>query len=332
MPKSPPVPKGSPEDLPDLRVVARNLALLIILGVAASAWLLFYTEWFPVVGGILGLGGLFAWIGFLANIIPEETKKRLQSTFQGKVLARPSLGKQWKISIFVLIGVVLFFGTVRFDGTTAAEGYVLKVQSDLPFGIGQQVSQWWTPSWSFVPSHSERRFVLPVGRYLVTTPGLPPRATWVFPLWRRTFEVPGWFERYPVFYVLPSRAVSLGTSNQPKTLRISINGREVYRSVKAEYRGESFWLGCSPNEVLLPEWLRQKIAEIAKPSDEIESRLNSPRIFPKLAQLGLRENDKVVIDVLNTRQEVYASGHGDVGPLAFGQPWPPYIDLREEPK
>src|SRR5437867_7192741 len=48
-----------------------NLVLWIGFGVGLSGWCLYYTEYLPQVAGLLGLGGLFAWMAFVLNLISE---------------------------------------------------------------------------------------------------------------------------------------------------------------------------------------------------------------------------------------------------------------------
>ncbi len=58
--------------LPEQGCYLLNLLLLVATGILLSAWTLYYTDLFPLVGGLLGLGGLFAWITFHSHLITEE--------------------------------------------------------------------------------------------------------------------------------------------------------------------------------------------------------------------------------------------------------------------
>ena len=89
-----------------------NLASFIILGVALSFWMLRYTDWFPVFGGILGLSGAFAWIAFLSNLITEGRKKAAQQYLDQRIL-------QNKGTLLALVGLILvfIFGFAFWHGT-----------------------------------------------------------------------------------------------------------------------------------------------------------------------------------------------------------------------
>lgn len=65
-----------------------NLLAMILYGTLALGWVLFFTNWFPVVGGLLGLGGLFAWLAFLGNVVSDNRKEELQKFFDEKCLQR----------------------------------------------------------------------------------------------------------------------------------------------------------------------------------------------------------------------------------------------------
>ena len=70
------------------RQAIRNLALLFVCGFALSGWPLYYTDWFPVTGGLLGLGRLFALLAFLANLISDERKAEFQEAFDAHILQK----------------------------------------------------------------------------------------------------------------------------------------------------------------------------------------------------------------------------------------------------
>src|ERR1039458_4964733 len=80
--------KGSPPDPVKAKPVSPlhpffllNLFALIVLGTAACAWVLYFTSWFPQLGGLLALGGLFSWLAFVFKLIPDDTVKALQNSF-----------------------------------------------------------------------------------------------------------------------------------------------------------------------------------------------------------------------------------------------------------
>ncbi len=80
--------RGSPQSS---KVAVCNLIGLIAAGISVSWWILYFTDFFPVVGGLLGLGGLFTWIAFVSNILTDERKAEMQQSFDRFVLQRRGL-------------------------------------------------------------------------------------------------------------------------------------------------------------------------------------------------------------------------------------------------
>src|SRR4051794_1742544 len=73
-----------------LRYFVRNIVCLTVTGVAISLWLVQYTDFFPMVGGLLGLTGIFAWVAFLSNLVSDERKKELQAEIERRALVVPT--------------------------------------------------------------------------------------------------------------------------------------------------------------------------------------------------------------------------------------------------
>jgi positive regulator of sigma E activity len=62
------------------RIYFTNLLLILVAGVFACWWTIFYSDWFDVLGGLLGLGGAFTWLAFISNMLREERVKELYLT------------------------------------------------------------------------------------------------------------------------------------------------------------------------------------------------------------------------------------------------------------
>ena len=76
---------------------AMNCSALLFSGVGFFSWTLHYTDWFPVIGALLGLTGAFAWIGVFGNLLTEARKTALQLWIeQGPaVSSRPVFSCAW---------------------------------------------------------------------------------------------------------------------------------------------------------------------------------------------------------------------------------------------
>lgn len=79
-------PKQEYKGSGDGKIVALNIGLFLLLVTLASFWLLIATNLFPLVGGFLGLGGIFAWITFVSKIVDGNRQDQLRIWFDRTVL------------------------------------------------------------------------------------------------------------------------------------------------------------------------------------------------------------------------------------------------------
>jgi hypothetical protein len=89
-----------------------NLIVLILVGVAISAWLLTFTDWFAEFSALLALSGLFTWISVVSKLLREERVKDLQARLDRAVFQRLNWGRYLLVAI-VLVVVPSFLGTTE---------------------------------------------------------------------------------------------------------------------------------------------------------------------------------------------------------------------------
>ena len=117
-----------------MRLFLTNLGLLVLLGTAVCGWILRYTEFFPVIGGLLGLGGVFAWIAFLTNIVSEDRRAALQAAVD-KVLFQSRRATAVLSILFgcFLVGPVGMYGAVEVGNGSLDETFRVTVgRADRP--------------------------------------------------------------------------------------------------------------------------------------------------------------------------------------------------------
>src|SRR5580765_5412413 len=90
------------------RLICINFATLLLLGTFLSGWLLRYTDYFEVFGGLLALGGLFTWLAFLLKLFPETEMQRLQAGLYELVLKQPWM---WALYLGMLLLALLVTAT-----------------------------------------------------------------------------------------------------------------------------------------------------------------------------------------------------------------------------
>jgi hypothetical protein len=238
--------------------VAANLFALILLGVSICAWVLFYTDLFPEVVGLLGLGGLFAWIAFLSNLLSESRKKELQEWFDQRVLR-----KGGSLAWIVGAAAVCFLGLAPFRGALVVS--TIRDDKDRTIEIRSLGSKGqWSKS-EFEPEHlpprSKHVYSLPTpwwGRrqFQVKVSGLPARAV----------EIEGWhhsplvvpaefgFGQQPILLVhlTPEENILVQPPNPPGLLELFQNGKRL--GEVQNFRGENVWVG-GDDDIAIPEWM-----------------------------------------------------------------------------
>src|SRR5438132_6389054 len=89
-----------------------NFVLLIVLGVAVSYWLMWYSEWFEQFASILALSGGLTWVAVVLKLLTEDQKRNLQS-FAQSTLGRASTVGLLSILIVGLVVLASCFCTIR---------------------------------------------------------------------------------------------------------------------------------------------------------------------------------------------------------------------------
>jgi hypothetical protein len=282
-----------------------SLTLFVLWGLFISAWFIYYTDFYPVVGGLLGLGGLFAWIAFLSNLISEKRKDELQERFESFLLSKrflPSL-----LILFALfLGLALFLGTVMLQ---SSENISRRISIKSPddkrpwsdstlekwtVGAGNiEKSIWWTkPVWS--------------GSYEIKAAGLPAITVAVKPFQRVPVYIPDSFYTRPVLLVVPdlitsATATNAATSGSPiYELALNVGGNEKGRQ---PYRGGTVWIGCDRDVTVpaqtLARWRLDFLIKTNTPEEVL-----SPYEFPEsmFEEADLKEGDQVVLTLFSHGQ------------------------------
>jgi len=245
----PPAPRdeASVPEPASAALVLLNLVLLILLGVAASGWVLFYTDWFPVVGGLLGLGGLFAWIAFVSGLLTDERKEQFQNGFERRVLMER---RTW---MAIALAAALFFLWASAHGSVVLQS--LADDRDHTVKIGR-AGKGREPDVGFLPPRSLQKHLVFTGwsgrAYRVKISGLPAQTFEVAPLRRRIVAAPSSFQARPVLLIVPSARVASNAEATPFTLVVWRGGKKIAEIDSEHYRGEVVWVGCD-TDVLVPE-------------------------------------------------------------------------------
>lgn len=232
-------------------VVAGNLIALVVWGVVLSSWMLWYTDWFPVVGGLLGLTGAFSWIAFLSNLVPDNRKAQIQAWFDGRVLQnRWPLGVLSGLSLAFIVLFTSWHGTLIIDALGDGAARTVEIQH---VGQNQAADSLRLGS----AARAERAVLLPTGffsgkSYRLKLEGLPGIEIEITPWRRTTVVVPVDFLTAPVVLLRPSATMSGEASTGEFSLLVMTGDTEYGRIMN--YRGESVWIGAR-EDVQIPAGL-----------------------------------------------------------------------------
>ncbi|MFC1763512.1 hypothetical protein ACFL6U_15720 [Planctomycetota bacterium] len=226
-----------------------HLLWLIVLGVTTLYWLGVYTDWLQTVIGLLGLGGIFAWIAFLSKIISDARKTQLQQAFD-KFLSHKWMGLVLVVLTVFMAFIAGNFGCLIADSGRDSLGHHLEIRQP---GNTQPCR-----SRSLQPSLVQP-FLLYTGlrgrTYEIDIKGLPLRVQRVHPLSRIRLRVPGDFFRGCVLLIRPGQRLS-SYSSEPDAeheLMVRIDDSEPQ---SMSFRGHSIWIG-SDKTLAIPAHLRQ---------------------------------------------------------------------------
>ncbi len=237
---------GTPPMKKDLFLL--NLALLVGGGVAACAWMIRYTDWFPAVGGVLALGGAFSWIAFISGILSEERKARVQEVVGFLLL------DNWVAT--VLLVLLIATGAVWAMGASSVELVSLQ---ETPALIACSATGAAMSDTLMLEAHGSTRVAVRTGlagtRVIrLRLRGLPELPVTVRPRERLTVQVPYSFMR-PVVLLRPASTIFKWFANRPGTLHLRRNGVDS-TSIKG-FTGQAVWIGCGA-DVELPDFLRDR--------------------------------------------------------------------------
>jgi hypothetical protein len=244
----------------DTGLILANLAALSALGVGISFWVLTCTDWFPVVGGLLGLGGVFAWLAFVSGLLTEDRKKALQLDIEKVVLLQPGL---WKtvVGLALAFGMgVSLFGTVELRSLDAKEQRVFPIQrasSSTPVDERE--------AWILPPFERSRKLVFTGWQFRdlrVRIGGLPVETFRVGPLIPARITVPASFELRKIALVRADKTVTDAVASPERLYYLAVTLDNVLIGFSTEpFRGETVWVGCHSDtklpDQLIEQWRRE---------------------------------------------------------------------------
>lgn len=224
-----------------------NFSLLILLGVLACLWVFLFTEWFPVIEGLLGLGGVFIWIAFSFRFLSDETQKRLKLAFEHRVLERQDLPWFLAAAFLGLFSWASCHGSLELDSLADDHSHFVRLSECNAAPAKLDVREVYLPEHAKV-SVLRTTPVLRSRTFMVRPTGLPARCVEVQGLWRTPLHFPASLLKTPVLLIRPSPTVTTSAVSNKYILSVWINNQ---RKVSLPYQGSTVWLGAG-RDVAIP--------------------------------------------------------------------------------
>jgi len=311
-------PLSEPVEGKRFRRFVWNLIAIVVLGVLISGWLVEFTDFFPTIGGLLGLGGIFAWIAFLSNLISENRKKQMQAAVEERLLLARATAAVALVLLVAFAIIAWTRGTIVIVGANDGQKRTVAVTSKGNTVATVDVQAGATTKQSF--------FVPRQPTFTLVTAGLPPLDVTLPHLGSTIVQIPQSFTAQPV--ILASMPSDLATSADGASAQVRIkraNSKwwvEYGRFDPGSYNGESIWVGCGADVAVPPsvksDWATQPGA--TQPVQRRWSMIKSAGTAP------LHEGDLVCVCVSNAGGGTMASGSATVlSPKT--QPFPQLLQL-----
>ena len=229
-----------------------SLCTLVLAGTLVTAWILYYTDWFPIVGGVIALGGAFAWVSVVLHLVSDERKKEIQKYIEGRVLLKSLL---WKGVIMASLLFILA-ATSLTTRTVVIQSYRDDVYRSISIGeVADREADSRPIREHTLPGRSSRKFLLfGNGPFRVKLSGLPALTVYTRPFRRKVVASPNDFIR-PVVLLRPTLPLSQVAASAKRLTLVVRRGSDTLLRQRP-FLGQAVWIGCD-RDIAIPERIRQ---------------------------------------------------------------------------
>ena len=223
-----------------------NFFAIIAWGVLCLVWLGKHTDFLPLVGNLLGLGGIFAWIAFFMGVVKDERKDQLRDILDKYLSRRATFFWIFFAYIFLFTWANLH-GSLRLETRNSGQTHHLRLEPDP--GRAREVS---------LSAGTVRRALFFAGKghkfVDVKVPGLPRGRFNVDSFKSTKIIIPHHLYR-PVILLRPDDQLTRHAFDNALTISIEFKrgGASDWETLveNIPYLGTSLWLGCD-DDVAVP--------------------------------------------------------------------------------
>jgi hypothetical protein len=224
-----------------------RLGLSLAIAVIATWWFIHYTDWYELIGSLLGLTGIFAWLGIVFKMVPSNRLERIQQLASEWLWDWPNTTRYLGVALLSALTISLFFGTLQLE-SVQGEYLVWINPAGTPAEKAGEADR--------VPANGRLRVVKLAtwlaGDYQVRVSGFPEQSMAAKPWWRQDRQLPHSFQR-PVVLIWPERSLikQVIGDKGPARLFVEIDDQ----TYECECRGESTWVGYE-GDMMVPKYVR----------------------------------------------------------------------------
>jgi len=279
-----------------------NLIALIFIGVAVSIWLLYYTDVFPEVAGILALGGAASWVGFILKLLAERRINDLQAWTDNTVFNSPLTAIVLSFFALVLIAAGNFRGGIQIEPIGESVEHTVLIHpvsrsaSTLLHLLPSGQLHWtgWTSWWS-------------PARVAVKVSGYPEAVVEVGPWQRVPLYVPNSLLR-PVVLLRPSVALIDAVRDTSTFLELTVKdaGRSVAHA-RTAFDGHAIWVGGDADILVPQETEAAWHQELAALNSVKHLQFWFPPLAPSEFNLSVEAGQEIQVILRKKDNSVYAT-------------------------
>lgn len=314
-----------------------HVPLLLSILIGASLWVYYFTNWFPLFGSVLGLGGVLIVVPALRGLMAESRRMAYASLVDRILFQKPGTARLYLVLLLIgLVFGIVFVQPLSISAPTGAQPMEIRVilvsaNGDERLHLARlepgstQAMPLWQP---FVGGPREIR---------VVADGLPRinRRIGSFD-WLR-LSLPGDFWSRPVVLLRAEPGLIRDLQNLKPILKIEHqpkDGTATECIVEERYLGEPVWLGGGEDMINVSESMRRQWLQEAR---MFGARNAQPKLWEVIATIPTRAHcihtldigDLIVWTLVSAGQakDVLASSSAEIRSDIF---YPQEILLRRE--
>ena len=275
-----------------------NFFVFIALGVSFLFWVGKHTDWLPLLGNMLGLGGIFAWAAFFLGMVKDQRKAQLKDGLDGVL----NSGRFTLVLTVAFLGLFVWAGgqgSITLESRDPGQTHYLKLQKTDAKAFELRLPPGMVRRKSFFCRWSPKQVELKV-------PGLPKNRFSVKPFRSNKVILPQHLYRSVVLFRPDPLFTKFALEGDPLKIEIEhqteADGPWKPLCKPFDYKGTSIWLGCEGDVAIPPSQLSEwalEVPEGMKGRNQVLTRWS--QVAAPAPTYQPEENQTLRITITNTK-------------------------------